>query len=324
MSRIGIFGGSFDPIHNGHVCVAERAMREYALDKVLVVPAKVSPFKVARCPQMDDATRWRMVIAACEGHPGLEPCYVELKRGGVSYAIDTVLAIREQHPGDELFFILGEDSVNGLEHWKDWDRLKTLCTFVSFPRTSESSTEIRRRMAAGESFADMVPAAVAEILLAGAPPCATLLPHRPPMILIDAVERFDAAERSLTATVTITPKSPFFESGGVPSWVAIEYMAQTVAALTGRFDRLSDPQAKPRPGFLLGTRRLSLDLDRFECGRTYRISAKEEYSDDAAAAFDCGISDENGKAVATAMINAYRGDNLQMPESADARIRGRS
>jgi len=325
MSRIGIFGGSFDPIHNGHIGVAERAMSEYSLDKVMVIPAKVSPFKLKACPQLDDAMRWRMVVAACAGHPGLEPCDVELKRGGVSYAIDTVAAIREMHPEDELFFILGEDSVKGLPQWKDYDRLRTLCKFVSFPRTRESSTEIRQRIERGEPFDDMVPPAVAEMLRTtrvqhqdGAPPRAladssisALVPHKPPMILIDDVESFDAEDHSLTAKVTITRDSPFFEDGGVPSWAAIEYMAQTIAALVGKHDRMNDPEARPRPGFLLGTRRLTLDLDCFECGRTYHIQAKEEYSDAGAAAFDCRILDDVGTVLATAIINAYRPENME-------------
>ena len=164
MSRIGIFGGSFDPIHLGHVGVAERAMAEHSLDRVLVVPAAVCPFKTVNGPQMDDELRWRMVVAACEGHPGLEPCDIELRRGGVSYTIDTVRAIAAANPGAELFFIVGEDSVPGLPHWREWDELNRLCRFVSFPRTRESSTEIRRRLAAGEPIDDMVCPAVAELL----------------------------------------------------------------------------------------------------------------------------------------------------------------
>ena len=164
MSRIGIFGGSFDPIHLGHVGLAERAAAECSLDKILVIPAKVSPFKTNQGPEIDEDMRWRMVVAACEGHPLLEPCDIELRRGGVSYAIDTVRAIAAANPGAELFFIVGEDSVAGLPFWKDADELSRLCKFVSFPRTRESSTEIRRRLSAGEPVDDLVCPAVAAIL----------------------------------------------------------------------------------------------------------------------------------------------------------------
>ncbi len=162
--RLGIFGGSFNPIHLGHVGVAERAAAECGLLRVLVVPAKVSPFKTGEPPPLPDALRWRLVEAACAGHPLLVPCDVELRRGGVSYAVDTVRAIRADNPGAELYFIVGEDSVAGLPRWREWETLRTLCRFVSFPRTRESSTEIRRRMKAGDSYGDLVPPAVAKIL----------------------------------------------------------------------------------------------------------------------------------------------------------------
>jgi len=157
--RIGIYGGSFNPVHNGHLGVARAAIAELALDRLLVVPAAVSPFKT------DDATtpvhdRLLLVRAAFNGMEKVTVDDRELKRGGVSYAIDTVREIAAANPGAELFFIVGEDSVEGLPRWKDIDELRRLCTFRSFPRTSESSTEIRRRLAAGESVAELVPQAV--------------------------------------------------------------------------------------------------------------------------------------------------------------------
>ena len=162
--RIGIFGGSFNPIHLGHVGVAERAAADYGLSKVLVVPAHVSPFKIVGPAPLDDDLRWRLVQIACEGHPLLEPCDIELRRGGVSYAIDTVREIKALYPDAELFFIVGEDSVAGLPHWRSCDELAKLCRFVSFPRTPESSTEIRRRMENGESLEGLVnPRVAAEL-----------------------------------------------------------------------------------------------------------------------------------------------------------------
>ncbi len=159
--RIGIFGGSFNPIHLGHVGVAERAAAEHGLSKVLVVPVHVSPFKTGQAARLDDELRWRLVRLACEGHPLLEPCDIELRRGGVSYTIDTVRAIKALHPEAELFFIVGEDSLAGLPHWRSYDELSKLCRFVSYPRTRESSTAVRRRLEAGETIDGLVDPRVA-------------------------------------------------------------------------------------------------------------------------------------------------------------------
>lgn len=164
--RIGIFGGSFNPIHLGHIGVAERAASEYGLSKVLVVPAHVSPFKTEGPEPLGDELRWRLVQIACEGHPLLEPCDIELRRGGVSYTIDTVREIKARYPDAELFFIVGEDSVAGLPYWRSADELAKLCRFVSFPRTWESSTEIRRRLEAGETLEGLMdPRVAAELAL---------------------------------------------------------------------------------------------------------------------------------------------------------------
>ena len=107
MERLGIFGGTFNPIHTGHVGVALKAAAEQGLDKVLVVPAAHNPFK-ARSGGGFDALRWTLVKYACAPHPILEPWDFELKRGGESYTIDTVREVKARHPQAELFFIIGE------------------------------------------------------------------------------------------------------------------------------------------------------------------------------------------------------------------------
>jgi nicotinate-nucleotide adenylyltransferase len=162
--RIGLFGGSFDPIHLGHTGVAERAADDWRLDAVLVIPAYRSPFKTEGRAPMDNDLRWRLVQLACADHPRLVPCAIELARGGVSYAIDTVRAVKAQNPDAELFYIIGEDNIAGLPLWREADTLATLCRFITFPRTRESSTEIRRRIAAGESLEGWVCPAVARAL----------------------------------------------------------------------------------------------------------------------------------------------------------------
>lgn len=162
--KIGIFGGSFNPVHNGHVSLAAKAVSELALDRLLVVPAATSPFKTGDAgggSLFDAPARLMLARVAFNGVPKVEVDDREIRRGGVSYAIDTVREIASENPGAELVFLIGEDSVEGLPRWRDWESLKSLCTFKAYPRTAESSTEVRRRLAAGEPPDGLVPPAVA-------------------------------------------------------------------------------------------------------------------------------------------------------------------
>lgn len=139
--RIGLYGGSFNPVHLGHVGIAQRAIVDLALDRLIVIPANVSPFKTEQ-PMI-----WERIELVKAAFRDLEKTVVDLReveRGGVSYAIDTVRQIAAENPGAELFFVIGEDSVEGLPRWKDSEELKKLCTFKSYPRTPESSTAIRK------------------------------------------------------------------------------------------------------------------------------------------------------------------------------------
>ncbi|MGN0854878.1 MAG: nicotinate (nicotinamide) nucleotide adenylyltransferase [Kiritimatiellia bacterium] len=163
--RIGLFGGSFDPVHNGHVGMARKAIGRLGLDRLLVIPAAVSPFKTESPPSFA-YDRLELVRRAFADVPKVVVDDRELRRGGVSYAIDTVREIAAEHPGAEIVFLVGEDSLAGLPRWKDYDALRRLCDFESFPRTFESSTEVRRRLAAGESVSDLVPPSVAAALCA--------------------------------------------------------------------------------------------------------------------------------------------------------------
>lgn len=140
-----------------------------------------------------------------------------------------------------------------------------------------------------------------------------LLPHRPPMMLLDAVEAFDPEAKRLTAKVTITPEQIFFFKGvdGVPNWAAIEYMAQASAALAGCWDKHVAPDRPARPGLLLGTRKMELKGACFAAGRTYHVTAENAFSDADAASFACAITDDDGTVVATASLNAYRPPNLE-------------
>ena len=139
--KVGIYGGSFNPVHLGHVGIARRAIADLALDKLIVIPANVSPFKT------EQPMPWNRVEMVKASFRDMEKTAVDLReieRGGVSYAIDTVKEIAAENPGAELFFVIGEDSVEGLSRWKDIEELRKLCTFKSYPRTPESSTAIRK------------------------------------------------------------------------------------------------------------------------------------------------------------------------------------
>ena len=162
--RIAIFGGSFDPVHNGHVGIARKALAELSLDRLFVVPAAVSPFKTSSSPRLSDEVRLKCIHAAFAGVAGVVVDARELEKGGVSYAIDTVREYALEFPGAEIYFIIGEDSVEGLPRWKDYEELKKLCVFKSYPRTVESSTEVRRRLFAEMPIDDLVPRSVADIL----------------------------------------------------------------------------------------------------------------------------------------------------------------
>ena len=134
-------------MHLGHVGIAKRAIADLALDKLIVIPAAVSPFKTATDEDVRRFWTWDRVEMVKAAFRDLEKTVVDLReieRGGVSYAIDTVRQIAAENPGAELFFVIGEDSVEGLPRWKEIEELKKLVTFKDYPRTPESSTAIRK------------------------------------------------------------------------------------------------------------------------------------------------------------------------------------
>lgn len=131
-----------------------------------------------------------------------------------------------------------------------------------------------------------------------------VLPHRKPMILIDAIEGVDLEAKRLVASVVVKPEWS-------ASHVAIEFMAQSAAALAGCADRMKNPDRPAKPGFLLGTRKLNLALDKFTVGEKYTIEAVNVFGDDIAGSFECRILDREGRQVADATLNAYRPENIE-------------
>ena len=147
--RIGIMGGSFDPIHQGHIRMAQCALESLRLDKVLMLPSGNPPHK----PDITPAEhRYRMVCAACAGLDGLEPCREEVDRAGVIYTVDTLSILHEKYPKAELFYIIGADTLMELHTWRMFEKVLTLCTFLVCPRswnyTPKQLDEERKRLTA--------------------------------------------------------------------------------------------------------------------------------------------------------------------------------
>ncbi|MBN1807867.1 MAG: nicotinate-nucleotide adenylyltransferase [Planctomycetes bacterium] len=120
--RVGILGGTFDPVHNGHLHVAQQVREKLALDKVLLIPTGTPPHKAGRRLQ-DARHRYAMAIIACHNLRGLEVSDVEVRRDGVSYTIDTVNLLAERMPGTDLFLILGADAAAEIHTWRNAERL---------------------------------------------------------------------------------------------------------------------------------------------------------------------------------------------------------
>ncbi len=134
MGKIGILGGTFNPIHLGHLLAGRAAAEAFGLDSVLLAPCNVSPFKVGSPVLASGADRLEMVRLSVAGDPLFEPCAVDLERGGTSYAVDTVRTLRERSPGDQFAFIIGMDALRGLCHWHNVDELLELCEVVTVER----------------------------------------------------------------------------------------------------------------------------------------------------------------------------------------------
>jgi nicotinate-nucleotide adenylyltransferase len=160
--RIGIFGGTFDPVHYGHLLLAESCREQRSLDQVWFLPAAVSPHK-QHCTPSHAQARIEMLELAVGGHESFSVSRYEIDRGGVNYTVETITHFREQHPGDELFFLLGADSLRDLPTWREPRRLAELCTIVAVCRpgseldftTLESVIDPSRLQVMRQSVVDM-------------------------------------------------------------------------------------------------------------------------------------------------------------------------
>lgn len=152
--RIGILGGTFDPIHNGHLHMGFSVLESEALDQLLVVPSGLPPHKPCVAPAED---RWKMVMSACASDERLIPSRLEMDRPGRIYAFDTLKELKEQHPKADLFYVIGADTLMQIHNWYRYIDVLSMCTFLICPRTdgtdpADLSSELKRMKSAGGRF----------------------------------------------------------------------------------------------------------------------------------------------------------------------------
>ncbi len=187
--RVGILGGTFNPIHLGHLLIAQDAMEQLGLARVKFIPSATPPHKTVD-KLASERDRLRMITLAIRGNAGFEVDDIEIRRGGKSYSVDTLTELRRREPRANFYFIIGSDSLRELHLWREAQRLVTLCTFVTVPRPGfdpkpvidrrldaatrrrlrqhvlrghacdVASRDIRSRVASGRSIRYLVPNAV--------------------------------------------------------------------------------------------------------------------------------------------------------------------
>lgn len=193
MAKIGIMGGTFDPIHLGHMAMAREAMLQADLDRVLFMPSKIPPHKRGRMIS-DEEQRAEMVRLAIQNEAGFEFSAFELARDGITYTAETLQLFHAEHLRDKLYFIMGGDSFMQLEEWYQPEKIMASAVIlavsrdgltqeqmqarreilrqkyqaeiqiIQMPQMDISSTEIRKRVCAGRAINDLVPEAVAEYI----------------------------------------------------------------------------------------------------------------------------------------------------------------
>jgi len=182
--KVGIMGGTFDPIHIGHLLAAEHAAEQAKLDEVWFIPSYQPPHKSA-APRATDQDRWNMVNLAISGHPKFRAVDWEIRKGGVSYSLETAKMLVAAYPEHEFYWLIGADMVQYLPHWHRIEELCSLVSFIGFarpgtridlgalepvirnrvrlvdiPQFDISSTYIRERLRGGRSVRYLVPDSV--------------------------------------------------------------------------------------------------------------------------------------------------------------------
>jgi nicotinate-nucleotide adenylyltransferase len=182
--KLGLFGGTFDPVHLGHLLVAQAAIEELGLDRIFFVPAAQSPFKAETKPA-PDAVRLQLLRLALAGKTNCQVDEQEIQRGGISYTVETLRDYAKNFPGAKLFYLIGADNAAKLTEWREPAELAKFAEFVAIPRPGGavanfpppfhgrtlkgfpfgvSSSEIRARVKAGLPIENLVPPFVAEAI----------------------------------------------------------------------------------------------------------------------------------------------------------------
>ena len=178
LKKIAIYGGTFDPVHHAHLILAREAIETLGLEKVILVPAAISPLKES-APVASGEVRLAMLRAAIKGEPEFEVDECELRRPPPSYTIDTVEEIRRRECDAAIYCLIGEDNVEQLPRWRRLTELEKIVRFIVLDRSGKqpthsyqlirrridiSATEIRQRVAQNESIRYLVPRSVEEII----------------------------------------------------------------------------------------------------------------------------------------------------------------
>lgn len=194
IKRLGILGGTFDPIHCGHLVAAEYAREACQLDQIIFIPSARPPHKDLH-QVLDSRHRYAMVELAVEDNPDFAVSALEIERQGLSYTVDTIATYLRQFPQAEIFFIIGVDALRFINTWKNVERLAQICTFIvvtrpgcqlnrvdecfravpdliwqqmifiPVPGVLISSTDLRERIAAGKTIKYLVPPAVEQYIV---------------------------------------------------------------------------------------------------------------------------------------------------------------
>ncbi|MBU1613802.1 nicotinate-nucleotide adenylyltransferase [bacterium] len=186
MDNVGLMGGTFNPIHLGHLLAAKEAKEKFGLTRVIFIPSYLPPHKEDK-DLISAKHRFNMTSVALDGREGFSISDIEIKRGGKSYAIDTIREFRKIYgPKTDFYFIVGVDAINEIDTWKDFDQLIKICRFIGVARPGSelclvqeylkavsllnvrtlpiSSTEIREKIRKGMPINDLVPRKVAEYI----------------------------------------------------------------------------------------------------------------------------------------------------------------
>ena len=175
MKRIGILGGTFNPIHIGHLMIAQMVLEKFGLDKVIFVPAYLPPHKSGR-NLIAAEHRLRMVRLVVRGNRYFEVSSFEITKGGKSYSVDTIRHLRRHYPGAKLFFIIGSDHIAKLHTWRNIQEVVRMVSFVAVYRPGfktirskipvrsmiisgvhTSSSDIRRRLGTAKTVKHLIP-----------------------------------------------------------------------------------------------------------------------------------------------------------------------